>query len=366
MKFFLTLLGVFMALYLNAQTDTVYVKDFSADWLFTDDGVNLPLVRKSEFKGDIIHFPVSATEIGDGFIEFAYPGPYSILVDGVMVASVTGSHLIQAPDETVVVTVFSNNLDPYRLTTQAFKTVPSDLEELKDEVVIVNPRQRSVFNDFYVLASVGLFIFFTGLAVYNRKALNEYYKLVRAVSPRELDENLLKSRPFTGVNLSVYLFFSLMTAYLIISIVHLAGLFPGKALFYPSSVMVAIGNWLFISLLVFGSIYIRYFFLALFSSLFQVQHFLSSHFYNSIRLALMAVTFLSVCFAALYFIVRPDETGIYISLYQLLLIGLVPISVVLYIKLMAASSFKNLHLFSYLCGTELIPYILILSLGINY
>lgn len=371
MKVLYTILALLLAHVSYGQIDSVDIKDFSNDWLFFDGKGSLPLVRKSDFKGNTIKFSLDTRSFEGAFLRIEYPSDFSLFVNGNLHSTaekkleVDIDGLANRESQVLAITLYADNLNPYLLKSNAFKVVNADVSTIRDDVILINPRERGVFNDFYIVSSIFILAYFTILMVYYPRAVLEYFKIDRAFSARELDENLLKSRPFTGVNVSIFLFFSLLLAQLIISTVYMAAIFPERSIFYPETFLISIWNWAKVGFLIFLFVHVKFLILFTFTRLFGLQGFLNSHFFNSIRLSLITSALLSVIVSILYFGVYHYHHEVYLSLYRAILIGIIPISLVLFIKLMASASFKNLHLFSYICGTELIPYVLILSLGIN-
>lgn len=353
-----------------AQSDTVVVKDFAKDWMFFDSEKKLPLVKKSDFEGNTVHFYVDQSTLQNSYLSIDYPFEFSVFINGQLFKTAVGNALFSIEDQKAIssraeIIIYSNKLNPYLLNTTSLKIIDTSLDPLQEDVVLVNPRNREVFTNFYLLSIIGLLIYFTIIATYSGRSIAEYFKIERALSPRELDENLLKTRIFTGANVTIYLFICLLIAHLIMSTVYLSGAFPERELFYPSSVMDAIGNWLRLSFVLLTGLFLKYLLLQLASSLFQVRDFLNSHFYNFLRLSLMIALALSVITGIVYYSIYNYQNEIYSAFYQIMLLASLPVIFILYLKLMNASSYKNLHLFSYLCATELIPFVVILSFGIN-
>ena len=73
---------------------------------------------------------------------------------------------------------------------------------------------------------------------------------------------------------------------------------------------------------------------------------------------------LSLVTATVYLGIYNYPDAVYSAFYQMVLLATLPVILVIYLKLMNAASYKNLHLFSYLSATELIPFVIILSFGI--
>lgn len=353
-----------------ADTDTVLVKDFEKEWLFYDGAESFPLVRKSDFKGNTIHFEIDIRDFEGSLLKITYPKQFSLFVNEVLIASarrvlvvpIAGLGTNGTP---LTISIYAPSLNPFVLTSGGYKVIAADVNALKSDVVLVNPKRSRIFHNFYV-ASITflLFVFSVVYSIYPRP-LGEYFKLRHAISAREIDENLLKSRPFTGVNMSVCLFISLLISQLIISISHLAGIFPERGIFYPDTFFQSINNWLLFTLVIFISIYFKYFLLVFFTYLFDLKNFLNNHFFNFLRLTLMSSCIFCLVCIVTYLGVYHYGHSIFVTYYYILLAAILPVMFIIFLKLRVASVFKNLHLFSYFCSTELIPFIVILSLGLN-
>ncbi|QSE98335.1 DUF4271 domain-containing protein [Fulvivirga lutea] len=354
---------------LSAQVDTVKVQDFSNNWVFFNGSEILPLVKKSDFSGNIISFSVDKTSMQDALIRVSHPKAYSVFVNDELIETGSGDIYLDLNDlgindSEINLTVYSKELNPYLLITSALKLVDQSLSPISNDVVIVNPRSKESFKSFYIAAWIIILVYLAALLTYYPRMLDEYFRVTRAFSPRELDENLLKNRIFTGTNISFYVFISLSLGLLIISTIHLSGLFPEQLRYYPDTMLMGLINWLFISLLVLASILLKYIIISVFTSLFQLKDFLSNHFYNFLRLGLIITMPLNVFIGVVYFGIYQYPHTIYQSVYSLLLYASLLVVAIIYLKLMNSGGYKNLHLFSYLCGTELIPYVIILNLGI--
>ena len=369
-RIFLILVIFLSTANLFAQVDTVTVFDFSTEWMFYDGNSRLPLVRKADFEGNIILFEVDRREWVNSFLTVDYPEPFSLFIDGKLFSS--GSNNVSINFKSIAsksnrteITVYSETLNPFYLNTRALKIIDNTNNSLGNDVVIVEPRIRDAFQSFFIIASIVVLIYFTVLYTFYPRSLAEYFSLTRAISPRELDENLIKTRPFTGINISIYIFISLIVGLLIYSVIHLANLFPEELQYYPDNSFLGLLYWLKLSVNIFALIFLKYILISVFSNLFVINEFVSSHFYNSIRLLFMISVLLMLGTGFLYYGFVNNHSLIYYGIYSTLLYSIPFISLIIYLKLMNSAGYKKLHLFSYLCGTELIPYVIILSLGIN-
>ncbi|MEQ8244934.1 DUF4271 domain-containing protein [Fulvivirga sp.] len=353
-----------------AQTDTVLVKDFSNEWYFFDGNKQLPLVRKSDFKGNIVTLSIDKRDYEDALLSIQSSQEISLFVNGSLIDVFSDKIILDfqelgEEDDIVSLSIYSKTLNPYLLSTGAYRVINGNLDPLKDDVVVVNPRSSDAFFNFLISSLVVLGIFFAILMNRFPKVMSEYFRLSRAISPRELDENLLKSRPLVASNMFVYAFLSLVIAFNVLGLVNISGALPQMEIFHPSSFGQAILSWLQISVLVFGAIFLKLIVVGYFASLYSLQGFINSHFYNFTRLLLMIACFVLLLITFFQLGGFHLDAATYYNMYIAAIFSLTLLSVIIYLKLLSSAPFKNLHLFSYLCATELIPFVIILSLGIN-
>ncbi len=355
---------------LHGQVDTVLVKDFSNDWVFIDDNKQLPLVKKSDFSGNIIQFEIDKRDYADALLKIASPNEVSIFVNGSLREVFSGQVFInlnefKSTNDLIQIGIYANDINPYLLTTKAFKIVEANKERISDGIVIKNPRQSRAFTNFFVVATVVIFLFFAVLINLYPRTMAEYFKISRALSPRELDENLLKGRPLTGINMLFYALVSFVLSILVFSLIHLATIFPELNYFHPTAFWSFIFNWIQLAFIIFMGIILKLALIKYFTTLYAINSFVANHFFNFVRLNfLFAFTlFIIVVFSFIGFSFLQSQT--YLNYFMIMLFSFLPISLVIYLKLLSSTPFKNLHLFSYLCATELIPFVIILSFGIN-
>ena len=178
-----------------AQRDTVLIKDFSNDWYFYDGDEQLPLVRKSDFRGNIVTLSIDKRDYEDALLSILSSQEISLFVEGKLIDVFSDQlyidfHELGADQDFVSISIYSKELNPYLLSTGAYKVISGSLDPLKQDVVVVNPRSSSGFNDYFNLALVLLGILFAILINRFPKVIMEYFRLTREITPRELDENL--------------------------------------------------------------------------------------------------------------------------------------------------------------------------------
>lgn len=354
--------------------DTVRVKDLSDKWVYYDswDESYMPLVRKGPFQGNTIHFTCEEDEFLDDYLQVTSSGEVTVFVNNKLIHILNNDTLFIPVDEIrkkvgypATVTLYATEIVPSTLSTYIVRLSDESLGQLAD-VPLTFKRKISLFSDFFTAALVFLLICTAILYNYFPRVFVEYFKTRRAFSLREIDENLLKSKPVSQVNFLVYVFFSLMAALVIISLIHLSQFTAlGSGLYFFESFSTGIWEWVRITLIVFVWLVVKFILITNTTWLFRLGNFSANHFYNYIRLNFLMLFSVLIIAMIFYYAFGTPASDHYRTIFYLayVLMGLQVI--VISLKLMATSSFKKVHLFSYLCTTELMPYGILLSIGFN-
>jgi hypothetical protein len=139
----------------------------------------------------------------------------------------------------------------------------------------------------------------------------------------------------------------------------------GRSFFTFDSFLQGLWVWIRFATLIFVLLILKYILIWTFKELFRIKAFIHSHYYNYVRLGLLVyVLFAGILFVS-YFTFFKVDPAYYRFLGYLLLSALILRVIILFFKLMNSSSHSVLHLFSYLCGTELIPLLIVVSVGFN-
>ncbi|MEM9297899.1 MAG: DUF4271 domain-containing protein [Bacteroidota bacterium] len=355
-------------------SDTLVIKDFSNEWLyFNPKSENYqPLVEPEKFKGNTLHFKVERSGIGDDYLQVIGKNVLSIF-NGKRLIDIVQSDTFMLPLQNLSpnavgqfpITLYAKDIDPETVQAKIVRLANIDSSPISN-VAVSYKRERSSFSEFLVFSL--LILTAIGAALYNYfpRVSIEYLKVSRAFSIRESEENLLKSRPLSLVNIYFYTFFSLLCGLVFLSLFHLAKLqVPGFNRIYINTIWYGLWLWLQISFAVLFWLLLKLLLIYNIARLFQLGSFSPNHFFNYVRILLITLL-CSIAVLVLNFftlsIVNPVSYNTFL-LTLLVVFGLTVLMI--YLKLMGASGLKSLHLFSYLCSTELVPYGIILSLGIS-
>ncbi len=355
-------------------SDTLLVKDLSEEWIFYHPGKEqyLPLVDHRELRGKTIHFQISDPEQIDTYLKVSSIQEVSLFVNNQLLSTLKGDTLLFSLRDVKSYVGFPLQFTLYspRLTAGSIKTEMVTITGRPPgkigEVPLTFKRERSSFAGFFTLALVVILIFTAILYYYFPRTFMEYFKISRAFSFRETEENLLKSRPISQVNFYFYLFFCLLVALVLMTVAHLGDIrlsHPGP--FIYNSLGEGIWRWSKLILAVFAWLVIKFILINNMAWLFKLGSFNNNHFYNHIRINLVILLVILAVIVLSYFSFHTVAESFYQALFYLSLVLIALGILVIYLKLMNAGNFKNVHLFSYLCATELIPFGVIISSGLN-
>ncbi|MBL3657758.1 DUF4271 domain-containing protein [Fulvivirga sediminis] len=347
------------------------IRNLDQDWYFYEDNGYLPVIDKGEHYGKTLHFNLNSDDYADAMVLFRSDQQLSVFINNQLSFVLKNKKLLAIDSlaerygENMHFTIYNKNLNPFGIDNHILRIDSSSTSPLSNDLVIIKQRKRTIFNEVIIVGMVILLALLAVLYSSYPKVFNDFFKVRRALGVRELDENLLKSRPLSPVNLLFYFYLSLMVAVLLMLYVNLSATFQEVAIFRSESFWYGLFNMLKISLLAFSWFLLKYLLITNLTSLFKLGFFQSSHFYNSMRINLLLISIYFIIIAGSYFCFSILNPEYYTNLFNILLTIMGLRVIILFFRLMNTGSYKTLHLFSYLCGTEVVPYVVLLYFGFN-
>jgi hypothetical protein len=222
-------------------------------------------------------------------------------------------------------------------------------------------RKGNYFLDFSILATLLLATCFILFLRTNPALTFDYLDVAKLVSFQDRDESTLTLRIASSVNLLIYLFGSFFLGLMLLISLHFMGGQVSLAKLFPiNSMGQGFGQWIILSLTIFGLLLVKLLWLALLSALFGFRDTVSLQFFNFVRIILISVILLaSVC--TLYFVLGVQQENYFFHLLTILSIVFVLGTAIMYFKLLARMPFHFFHLFSYLCASEIIPLMILIK-----
>ncbi|NJN40884.1 MAG: DUF4271 domain-containing protein [Flammeovirgaceae bacterium] len=119
-------------------------------------------------------------------------------------------------------------------------------------------------------------------------------------------------------------------------------------------------NWGVLSAIIFSLILIKLVLVYVFSGLFKIMEVLPLQFFNFVRINFLAFCSISVGCLIIFFMDQ-DIWILHVHLLWFLVAFYVIWLLLIFLKLMPDNRFRLFHLFSYLCGSEIIPIIILIK-----
>ncbi len=349
------------------------IKDLSNEWLYYNVGDKSlrPLVKLQEFEGNTLHFSIGRSGSLSDYLQLVSEDELAVFNDQLLIDIVSDTLMVPlstlSSDQigNLPVTLYAKNIDPETIEAKVVRLANIGDAPLSD-LAISYMRERSAFAEFFAFSIFIVLAMGAALYHYFPRVFIDYLKVSRAFSMRDTEENLVKSRPLSLVNIYFYIFLSLLSGLVIISAYHLAKLqLPGFGRVYIYNIWFGVWVWIQISVVIFGWLIARLMLIYNIAQLFQLSSFSSNHFFNHLRILLIVVLLASGSMIFIFFTLSVQNPDSY-SYFLLILTACLSLTVLMiYLKLMGASGLKSLHLFSYLCTTELVPYGILLSVVIS-
>ena len=260
--------------------------------------------------------------------------------------------------EDLFVTVYNRSLDINR-----FKTLLASKNATEDQsadalIAKISLRDDSLFKNFYLLALLLFLAILSAVYNLNPKNFREFYSLSKVFSIKLRYENVSTLKIFNWPNILFVLTHCLLVSYVLMVVIGLLGEPVPYLNVSVSGVMAGIYRWISLAFLVFLLLLGKYVLIKLLSTMMNLKELDQIHFFEFVRISIFIYSTGAVFMAVLLLGYYLPEPGYFIwVIYLVALLSVVRI-VLLYLKFLRLSTFRNLYLFSYLCTTEILPLII--------
>ncbi|MCP9770084.1 DUF4271 domain-containing protein [Lacihabitans sp. LS3-19] len=239
-------------------------------------------------------------------------------------------------------------------------TSSKKLEKSSSSYLNLFPRNSSLFNSGLVIVFLVNIIMLSFISNNYSKAFRKYYsfKDLTAFIPKE--NSFLINKPMDRPNMMFVILLSLITGFIIIlSQTNGLNLFKENFLFQTGNTFgITTTNFFKISLLVFISFLLKFFYLNLIGKLFNIEKVIDIHFFKIIQSSLYfftgALIVLLICFNSFINLQENFKTIFAISLVIFYILR----TTLIYFTIIRSGNIKTLYLISYLCIVEGFPIVL--------
>jgi len=236
-------------------------------------------------------------------------------------------------------------------------------QEVQSRSYEIFPRSTAPIRNFFVAGIVIVLLSLSTLKLKFPKLFSEYYSVARIFNWRIREGESVNKGIFKRKNSIFLMVHSTLVSYIFILLANFSPILQtfDITVDYGSFGMLLL-YWLGLSLGVFISLFLKYSLIMVISILFKLSFIKDIHFVDFVRMAMIfyAILFASVIIAGLG--LESWEGGHWVIMSNAVAVFLVVRFILILFKLLNSLSFRKLHLFSYLCTTEIIP--LIISLKI--
>lgn len=362
---------IFLILLLACGTQLCYAqklivkKDLKSDWKVYQDDQYSPYTEADE-KASSVYFQIRLAEFSNDLLYLHDTETFSLFINGKFVTST--QHLTLKIDS--LRKVFSSAVITCAIHQKAgiSKTLVTQIKSsipLAQKGEIDFEARSSSFRDFAIISFMILVIMLITIVRLNPKLASDYFSITKIFFLRESDEAQVYSRITSSTNILFYIFCSLMLSYYLMIIFHFVPQHhPIAYSFHSQSFGMAMLQWFKLSGIVLAAFFLKIILIYGLTAMFGSGELASIHFFNWVRVVLIFFGALTIVLSV-YFIMHGQEVNFFTTLLQLLAWVLAGWMILIALKLSSRMGRSVFHLFSYICATELIPFLITLKVLYN-
>ena len=344
--------------------DFLIEEDMRLSWVFFDESqqVMLPFLDNSAENPVAIHLSVDKQYGAEAYLMLSIPAKSSLLINNKFI-----SHYEQETTKYLLLDSLKQSLqfDQLKFTLynkgkfqNPVQSKIGFIHKRFDSSLNVNPIADRAFDErlnFLKIIIMIILTFFVILYSLFPSDLVDFLNVQTVVTFRYTETGLIKYRTITKTQSLVIVFEAALLASILIIVLNYYNNPFGDTIFMRIN---PIFGWLMLLGLVLFSIFLKYILINAVSNLFKVQDKVNFYFLEYLR---MAMVFYSIIFVVLCYIVinRFFVLSSFLESMIHIVAGFNILRfIIIYFKFRRTVSMKSLHLFSYLCTTELIPIII--------
>ena len=353
MRFFFALVALQLVVVcqLGAQ-DILLVKDIRSDLLEFSDGSYVPAEDGGSSKA--LYITLEPTQFISDYLRINADEEYALFVNTKLAATgrTTGVYSIDSLRKKYGASELLIGIYPAVKSKMAVEIV----SRKKNQNVLSQLKPASGFRDFAVIAIITLLILFTILVRLNPKLTADYFSLNKIFSIRETDDTQLYTRITSSSNILFYIFCSMMVGFSLVLIFHFTSTQQSITQFW-----IAMLEWIKFSMIVLFIFFLKVALVYSLSRLFGIKGAGRIHFFYWIRVLVVTGSLISIG-VFLYFISRGQHASVYEVFRWTITVVLILLIALVFLKLMRRAECSIFHLFSYICATEIIPFLITIKL----
>jgi len=344
--------------------DFLVEEDLRLSWVYYDESqqVMLPFLDNSSENPVAIHLSIEQDYGNEAYLMIDIPRKSSLFINNKFIQyfdeKITKYFLLDSLQnyveiETIQFTLY--NKSEFENPTQA---QIGFIHQKFDSALNVNPISQRIIDsktDFLKIIILLIVAFFVVLYTLFPSDLIEFLNFQTIVTFRYTETAFIKYRTLTKTQSLVIVYQATLLAGILIIYLNYYNNPFGETFFMRINPIL---GWLILFGLVLLFIFLKFILINIISVLFKVSDRINFYFIEFLR---MAMFFYSIIFIVLCYIVI-NRFYVLSSFLESLIYAVIVFNIIrfifIYFKFRRTVSLKSLHLFSYLCTTELIPIVL--------
>ncbi|QOI96615.1 MAG: DUF4271 domain-containing protein [Flammeovirgaceae bacterium] len=334
----------------------VVKNNLKEEWLIYSAG------RFTAYKGEAvttIYFEIDPSKfIGDYLVLFSAK-PFAVFLNNTLV--VDREENVRFPVDSLAKRAVAGQLF---IAIYQEPRIQSDLvTQLISEIKIPEAESNAAvvwhdngLHNFMIVATVLLFLFLLIMFRYNPKLVADYLTAATFFSFRESEDHPMFNRMWNTTNMLAYLYAALLISFILVQM----PVEVNQRLAYPDQFSVWVLNWLLASGALLVLLFSKAFFILVFSVLFNIKELTGFQFFNFVRYLFFVFGLLMVIMVVQYFITGSHffNTPMTVKVVHVLLLGWIAL---IFFKLVNKAGHSVIHLFLYICATEIIPFLILIK-----
>ena len=358
-----------MATALEAQNSQqlIPIEDLKGKWLTVNQEGNsyVPFINGSSLNYPVIGIIMNIRDGSGLTLRVCLSAGTSVFIDNKIVDRIQNdgcrlynldSLMLSYNQESLFVSFFKKSLNPDLVTTTLMTTQPiRDVQAQSKPLQQITKRYSDQFPDFYIIAILMVAAYCAFLLNRYPKGYRDFFNFSKAFSLSFKEEKVLTQRNMSTVNALFLWLYSLIITLVIILFWKIFGSIPDLFKFVTfESFSSCFISWFVMSLLAYVVVWMKYVLIKTLCSMLNVDKIAQIHFFDFMRISFIFVTAIFIALSVVYLTFVDQTVPFTIGLYIFLSLLAMRIIILLF-KLIGDSSFRKIHLISYLCTTEILP-----------
>jgi len=228
------------------------------------------------------------------------------------------------------------------------------LQQSESEATPIELRAPTSFRDFVIVVLITLFVYWVISIRVSPRLFADYFSVSKLFFGRETED--YQYFRITSATILFYGFSCLTLSLFFFIINHFYNIPVISGITEVDSFLYLITQWLLLSIVLFGVLLIKIIILFVLANIFDIREIAGFQFFNFMRLLLIVLVLLAVTISS-YYLLHGLESSVYQIFYKILGWVMLFWIVMIFFKLVSRVPFSPIHLFLYICATEIIPFL---------